>query len=185
VATVNPVAGGAPVRDSPYMAQVAVDPSSGAIAAVWQESSFSSGARNGIAFTISTDKGVHWSAPVQVNGRTDLQAFDPSVHFSGAGKVAVTYYDFRDCGSGCSTAALTGVWMRVSTDNGHTWGADVRVAGPFDLLYAPPTDQLAGTVGNALFLGDQQGLAWNGSAWVSVLATSGASGTHVQSVTTR
>jgi hypothetical protein len=166
------------------MAQTAVDPSTGALAAVWQESSFSGGSRDGIAFVVSTDSGRTWSAPVQVNGRTDLAAFNPSVRFNGAGKVAVTYFDFRDCNGACASALSTGIWMRTSTDNGRTWSADARVYGPFDLLLAPPTDQLAGMVGNALFLGDQQGLAWNGSVWVAVASASGASGTHVQAVTT-
>jgi hypothetical protein len=184
VPVANPSAASAPIRDSAYMAQVAVDPSTSAIAAVWEEGSFSAGARNGIAFTISTDRGLHWSTPLQVNGRADVAAFNPSIRFSGTGMVALTYYDFRDCNAACTTTLNTGVWMRTSTDNGRTWGPDIRVAGPIDLLQAPPTDQTPGTVGNALFLGDQQGLAWNGTAWVSVFASSGTTGTHVDAVIT-
>jgi len=182
VATPNPT-GSQPVRDSGGMAQTAVDPVTGAIAVVWQESSFSSGLRNGIAFSISLDKGVTWSAPLEVNGRTDVAAFNPSVHFSGAGQVAVTYYDLRDCNN-CTTTLNTGVWLRTSLDSGKTWSADSRVAGPFNLLLAPPTDQTIGTVGNALFLGDQQGLAWNGSAWVSLIAVTGSSTSLIEAVST-
>ena len=162
----NPVPGGAPVRDSPGMAQLAVDPVSGTLAAVWEEASFSGGLRNGIALSLSHDKGVSWSAPTQVNSVPGVQAFDPSVRFGQGGRIAITYYDFRDFVAGSSSVS-TGLWLRQSA-NGVTGWTESRIAGPFDLGLAPGTDQSAGTTGNALFLGDQQGLAWNGISWTAV-----------------
>jgi hypothetical protein len=179
VPTVNPVPGGAPIRDSGYMAQTAVDPVSGTLAVVWQESSFSGGSRNGIALSLSHDGGVNWSVPVPVNTATGVAAFDPTVHFGSAGRIAVTYYDFRDYASG-STTLSTGLWLRQSADGGTTW-TERRLAGPFDLSRAPPADQQAGTTGNALFLGDQQGLGWNGTAWTGFFSATDAQGAHVYS----
>ena len=100
--TVNPISGGAPIRDSMNMAQTAVDPASGTLAAVWQESSFSGSLRDGIALALSHDGGVTWTAPVQVNTVGTVAAFDPGVHFGAGGRIAVTYYDFRDYVTGSS-----------------------------------------------------------------------------------
>ena len=177
--TQNPITGGPAIRDSSYMAQTAVDPVSGTVAAVWQDSSFSSAARDGIALTLSTDKGLTWSTKVQVNTQPGVAAFNPAVHFGSNGRLAVTYYDFRDYVSGSAVLA-TSLWLRESLDGGKTW-TETRLAGPFDLNQAPPADRSAGSTGSALFLGDQQGLAWNGSAWVALDAvgsSTGAAGTY-------
>jgi hypothetical protein len=178
VGTRNPIPGGAPIRDSLNMAQAAVDPASGTLAAVWQESSFSGGARDGIAIAVSTDQGASWSLPLQVNGAPGVAAFDPGVHFGAGGRIAVTYYDFRDFVAG-SPVLSTSLWLRESTDGGRSWSADQRIDGPFDLNLAPPTDQTAGTTGKALFLGDQQGLGWNGAAWTPVFAATDNQGARI------
>jgi hypothetical protein len=180
VGTSNPISGGPPIRDSMYMAQTAVDSTSGKLAAVWQESSFTGGARDGIALSISSNSGATWSTPVQVNTDGGVAAFDPSVAFGANGRIAVTYYDFRDYQAGASVLA-TSVWLRQSADGGTTW-TETRIFGPFNLNLAPPADQLSGTVGNALFLGDQQGLSWNGTSWVALFAATNASGARVFSV---
>jgi len=178
VGTRNPIPNGAPIRDSANLAQAAVDPASGAIAAVWQESSFSGGVRDGIAFTISRDQGASWSLPIQVNGQPGVAAFDPCLHFGAGGRIAVTYYDLRAYSAGSSVLSTT-LWLRESTDFGQTWSADRRIDGPFDLNLAPPADQAAGTTGKALFLGDQQGLGWNGASWTPVYAATVLQGARV------
>lgn len=181
VGTINPIAGGPPVRDSRYMAQTAVDPVNGTLAAVWQEGSFSAGVRDGIALTLSSDGGRTWSTMRQVNTDHAVAAFDPAVHFGSGGRIAVTYYDFRGYSAGSSVLG-TSLWLIESTDGGATW-TETRLTGPFDLNKAPLADQQAGATGNALFLGDQQGLGWNGSAWTAFNAVGTASGSRVFAVT--
>jgi len=179
VGTTNPIAGGPPIRDSRYMAQTAVDSAVGTLAAVWQESAFSGGARDGIALSLSADSGATWTAPVQVNAVAAVAAFDPSVHFGPGGRIAVTYYDFRDYVPGSSILS-TSLWLRQSADGGKSW-TETRLYGPFDLNSAPPADQQSGATGNALFLGDQQGLAWDGTQWSALFAGTGALGAQVLS----
>jgi Neuraminidase (sialidase) len=175
--TRNPISGGPPIRDSSYMAQTAVDPVNGTLAAVWQDSRFSGGARDGIALSLSIDAGTTWSAPRQINLVAGVAAFDPAVHFGSGGRIAVTYYDLRDYLAG-SSVLDTSLWLVESTDGGATW-TEARLYGPFDLNKAPPADQSAGTTGKALFLGDQQGLAWNGAGWAAFNAATVDSGSRV------
>ncbi len=175
--TADPISGGAPIRASVDMAQTAVDPVTGTLAAVWQQSGFAGAAHDGIALSLSHDKGATWSTPVQVNAVPGVAAFDPGVRFGAGGRIAVTYYDFRDFTAG-STVLATSAWLRESADGGATW-TETRLLGPFDLNRAPPTDLTAGSTGNALFLGDQQGLAWNGSAWAALFGATTAQGGRV------
>ena len=51
----------------------------GVVYVAWQDSRFSAGAHDGIALTYSSDGGTTWSAPVQVNADTTVQAFTPTV----------------------------------------------------------------------------------------------------------
>ncbi len=186
--TNNPISGGKPIRDSSFMAQTAVDPSTGTLAAVWQESSFSGNLYDGIALSLSSDGGLTWSVPIQVNTTAPaVAAFNPTVHFSGNRTLAVTYFDFRNYQSP-STVLTTNVWLREFTVSGTTVvptaANDSLLFGPFDLNNAPPADQTAGQTGNALFLGDQQGLSWNGSGWVALFSASPSSaGARVFSAT--
>jgi len=177
VGTTNPTPSALPVRDSSKMAQTAVDPVSGTLAAVWQDGKPSGGVRDGILMSLSHDEGSTWSAPVQVNAVPAVAAFDPTVHFGSNGRIAVTYYDFRDYVSG-STTLSTSLWLRESTDGGVTW-TEKRLFGPFDLNSAARADQNAGSTGNALFLGDQQGLAWTGVAWAALFAATNTQGPQV------
>ena len=55
-----------PVRTGDIIPDFAVDRSSGALYAVWQDSRFSGGSHDDIAFSRSTDGGNTWSAPVKV-----------------------------------------------------------------------------------------------------------------------
>jgi hypothetical protein len=79
----------------------AMDTSSGAIYAVWEDARFSGFHYDDIAFSMSTDGGLSWSTPIRVN-QTPLnipplnrQAFLPSVAVLGDGTIGVSYYDFR------------------------------------------------------------------------------------------
>ena len=56
---------GIPVRDASILFDVAVDPNSGALYAVWQDARFSG--FDEVAFTMSSDGGFTWSAPIKVS----------------------------------------------------------------------------------------------------------------------
>ncbi len=161
VGTVDPNGGN--VRDSVLLFSVAVGPT-GTIYVVWQDARFSSGDHDGVALSASSDKGATWSAPVEVNGDTAVQAFDPTVNVSAAGVVAVTYYDLRNAHY-LKDELLTDAWMVTSSD-GRTF-TESHLSGPFDLQKAPDT-----TLG--YFLGDYQGLINNGSKFQPLYAEANA-----------
>jgi len=173
VVTANPIPNGTLIRDSPNMAQVAADPNSTAVAAVWQQS-FGSTTYNGIALSVSKDGGATWSAPKQVNGVKTVAAFDPTVRYLPGGVLAVTYYDFRDYVAGSSVLS-TSFWLSESNDGGATWH-ELRMQSPFDLNKAPAA---ASGFGTALFLGDNQGLALVGSDALPLYAATTSAGAHV------
>jgi hypothetical protein len=137
---------GAPVRDGAIIAQLAIGPR-GRIAVVWQDARFSNGVIDGIALSQSSDGGLTWSEPVQVNRDPAVPAFTPSVHIRKDGTIGVTYYDFRS--NTVDPATLpTDYWLARSRD-GLTW-RESRVSRAFDLAKAP--------VARGYFLGDYQGL---------------------------
>ena len=88
------------VRTGDIIPQITVDPSSGAIYVVFQDSRFG-GVRSSIAFTQSLDGGLSWSPTVKINKTpTDIspgnqQAFNPVVTVLDDGTVGVRYSDFR------------------------------------------------------------------------------------------
>jgi hypothetical protein len=84
---------------------IAVDPNSGSLYAVWHDGRFSGFQHNDIALATSTDLGLTWTTPVRVNLTPPVpeianrQAFTPSVHVAADGTVGVSYYDFRNNGA--------------------------------------------------------------------------------------
>ena len=145
---------GTPIRDGAGLAQMAIT-RQGKIYVVWQDARFSGGTRDGIGLSESTDGGLTWSAPVQINGDPLVQAFTPSVHVRRNGTVGVSYYDLRSNTVDPSTLP-TDTWLTRSHD-GTTW-RESRVSAPFDLSSAPQA--------GGLFLGDYQGLTSIGSVFV-------------------
>jgi hypothetical protein len=99
-----------------------------------------------------------------VNQAPGIQAFTPAVTVGSGGRVAVTYYDFRQDTSDAAVL-LTTLWRVVSADGGATW-SETQVAGPFDMLAAP-------RAGTAPFLGDYQGIAASGPLFVAFFAMAG------------
>src|SRR5207248_8778041 len=116
----------------------AVDRHSGTLYAVWEDSRFSHGQYNSIAFADSTDGGLTWSAPIQVNQTptsippADRQAFRPSIAVAADGTIGVTYYDFRlnDAGPGTRTdywfVGMRPTSQRPATDPSN-WKDEVRL----------------------------------------------------------
>ena len=145
------------MRTGDIVPSIAVDPQSGAVYVVWEDSRFSSGARDGIALSTSTDEGVHWSPPVRVNGALASQAFTPSVAVA-QGKVGVTYTDLRNDDPADNTRLLATVWLAVSSDGGANF-QESAAGGPFDIRNAPRTVE-------GYFVGDYQGLVGLGAVFL-------------------
>ncbi len=149
---------GMPVRDAADLGSIAVG-RDGRIAVVWQDSRFSGGFRDAIAYSQSTDAGVTWSVPVRINAAPGVQAFVPTVRIRDDGVVGVTYYDLRNNTPDPFTLP-TDYWLTQSADGIH-W-SEIHVAGPFDLARAP--------IAGGLFLGDYQGLTSIGATFVPFFA---------------
>ncbi len=146
---------GEPVRGS--QTSVAVDHTSGTLYVVWQDARFSAGQRDGIVMSKSTDGGLTWSAPVQVNQAPNVQAFIPSVDVADDGTVGITYYDFRYDTDAPGTL-LTSTWLITSHDGGTTW-QETAIAPPFDIRSAPNS--------GGFFVGDYEGLAHAGTNFLA------------------
>jgi BNR/Asp-box repeat protein len=137
---------------------IAVDPRSGTIYAVFEDNRFSGGAHNDIALTKSTDGGRTWSAPIKANQTTNgATAFTPAVDVLPNGTVAVTYYDWRNNTPDPATLP-TDEFIVVSHNGGASFDPEARIT---------PTSFNTANAPNArgFFLGDYEGLANNGSAF--------------------
>jgi hypothetical protein len=119
------------------VANIAADPATGTLYFVWMDARFSSGVRDGIAFSSSADGGMSWSPAVQINQAANVQAFAPAVAVASGGRIAVTYYDFRNDNAD-PKVLLTSYWRLTSQDGGRSW-QEIRLSAPFDLRSAPKT----------------------------------------------
>lgn len=174
---------GTVVRDGNIIPDIAVDPDSGNLYAVWMDARFSGGDHNDIAFAMSTDGGMTWTDAVQVNQTPDDltgnagHAFTASVHVAGDGTVGVSYYDFRNHDPATDESETDHFIVHChapdpadATDT--CWDLDgwVETAitdSSFDLLQAP----FAG----GLFLGDYVGLTNVGDSFAPVFTQSNSS----------
>jgi len=148
------------VRTGGALPSIAVDASTGSVHVVWEDSGFGDQTRNGVALSTSTDGGLTWSATVHVNRAPSTPAFTPAVA-AGGGKLGVAYYDLRDDAPADASRFLASSWLIVSADGGASW-QETALAAPFDLQTAP--------FAQGYFLGDYQGLAWDGTSFVSLFA---------------
>ena len=148
----------APIRDGANLGSIAAG-RDGTLAAVWQDSRFSGGAHDGIAFSRSTDGGMTWTPPVRVNSVAAVPAFVPTVHVRGDGRIGVTYYDLRNNTSDPATLPAD-YWLTSSAD-GVNW-QETHVSGPFDFAIAPNA--------RGLFVGDYQALTSIGGDFVPFFA---------------
>jgi hypothetical protein len=169
---------GQPIRTGDIIPEAAIDPASGQLYVVWQDSRFTGHHFDEVAISTSTNGGATWSAPIQVNTNTpsNRPGFTPTVTVNSAGTVGVTYYDFRSLTT--ETATLpTDYWFR-SLDSGLTLGTETPITGPFDMLTAP----FAG----GFFVGDYEGLATSGKTFhpFFVAANSGNTANRTDAFTT-
>jgi len=155
---------GRPIRAEGLIPDVAVD-KNGNLYAVWQDLRFRG--VDEVAFSMSSDGGDTWSAPIRVNqtpassSPLNQQAFLPAVQVGADGTVAVTYYDFRN--NTTATGAPTDYWIvhcHASCANAANWGDEAHLGGPFDIEQAPAA---RGPFG--FFVGDYEGLASVGNTF--------------------
>jgi len=147
------------VRTGDIIPDIAVDPSNGNLYVVWQDSRFSGGAHDDIAFSQSTDGGMTWTDAVKINQTTnDAAAFTASVQVAADGTLGVTYYDFRN--NTPAAGVPTDYWFihchGACTDPAN-W-SETHVAGPFDMETAP--------VARGFFVGDYEGLTSSGNGFL-------------------
>ncbi|HEY6582996.1 MAG TPA: sialidase family protein [Rubrobacter sp.] len=155
---------GDPVRTGDIIPDIAVDPNSGQLYAVWQDKRFDDGRHDSVALSTSTDGGLTWSSAEKVNNTPtnipsgNQQAFNPAVDVAEDGTVSVTYYDFRNNTPNANTLP-TDYWMvhchasqKGDCSQGSRYGAEVRLTNaPFNMERAPEA--------GGYFVGDYEGLA--------------------------
>lgn len=155
-------------------ADYAVDPNDGVLYAVWNDTRFLGAPYDSIAFSLSSDGGLTWSAPVKINQTPttipvgNQEAFMPSVAVAADGTVGVTYYDLRN---NTPAAGLpTDYWFihadpKTDLTNPASWGQGLRLTNTSFNLEVPFLPSRG-----AFFLGDYVGLAAAGNdfvpAWV-------------------
>ena len=155
-----------PVRTGDINPEVAVDPSTGTLYAVWQDSRF--GPRSSVAFSQSLDGGLTWSPTIKVNKTpTDIplgnqQAFTPMIKVAADGTIGVNYYDFRNNPSDPAVLGTDAFLVHchptapAACANPANWGGEVRLTdATFDMADAP--------VARGFFTGDYEGLDVDGA----------------------
>ncbi len=149
---------GQAIRTGDIIPEAAIDPATGRLYVVWQDSRFTGGHFDEVALSTSANGGATWSAPIRINTNTpsNRPGFTPSVYVNSNGTVGVTFYDFRSLTTQTTTLP-TDYWFASSTNNGASFGNEAHLAGPFDMLTAP----FAG----GFFVGDYEGIDVAGSVF--------------------
>ncbi len=136
----------APIRTGDILPAPAIDPETGDLYVVWQDSRFSG--HDEVVISNSHNGGATWSTPKRVSNPTGQQAFTATVTVldSGTlgvpGKVEVTYYQFAptSLGSEPTTYFIKGFpEAAVTSGDAHSIESltSTVVAGPFNMLDAP------------------------------------------------
>ncbi|MBI3898926.1 MAG: exo-alpha-sialidase [Gammaproteobacteria bacterium] len=148
---------GQEVRTGDIIPEPAIDPNTGQLYVVWQDSRFNGGHYDEVALSTSTNGGTTWSNPIRVNTATGRPAFTPSVHVSSQGVIGVSYYDFRSLATETTTLP-TDYWLTTSSNGGVSFGNEAHIAGSFDMATAPDA--------GGFFVGDYEGLTTIGGAFL-------------------
>jgi len=150
------------VRSGDLIPEGAVNVSNGNLYLVWQDGRFTG--REQIAFSMSTDGGFTWSAPIPISkSPAGVQAFTPSITVNALGTVGVTYYDFRNnvAHGGLVNGGTDRFMVTCDGDCSNPASWQERRVSPltFNMHHAP----WAG----GLFLGDYMGLVARGPEFLS------------------
>jgi hypothetical protein len=161
----DPNAATRPVRTGDIIPQITVDPNSGAIYVVFQDSRF--GPRSSIGFTQSLDGGLTWSSTIKINKTPtnisvgNQQAFNPVATVLDDGTVGVRYSDFR---FNTPDVAMLGTdefiihchpTTPTACTNAANWGAEVKLTDTsYNMRQAP--------FARGWFVGDYVGMDTDG-----------------------
>jgi hypothetical protein len=154
---------------------ITLNPHTGTLYMVWEDATFSGGLRDGIAFSQSTDGGLSWSTPVQVNQAPDVQAFAPSIAVNKHGRIAIAYYDFRK-DTPDPNVLLTNYWRITSDDGGRTWH-EIPLSPSFDLRTAPRS--------SGFMITDYEGLVPSEESFVSLFVMTNPGKTSARNIANR
>lgn len=158
---------GATIRTGDIIPEPAIDPATGKLYIVWQDSRFNGGQYDEVVISSSTDGGTTWTAPIRVNTPTGTAAFTPSIKINSAGKIGVTYYDFRNLQTGNTTTLPTDYWFISSNNGGTSFTGEQHLAGSFDMLAAP--------YASGYFVGDYEGLTSIGTTFQAFFVATNSS----------
>lgn len=129
----------------------AIDPSTGKMYVVWQDTRFNPSGLNDIVLSTSAN-GQTWTTPQVVNPRvTGLDRFTPAVTAAG-GSVYITY---RTRASNGTAPTVTEDFI-ASTDGGKTFGYEQQVGPPAVVQFAAVSNEQPPPVA---FYGDYMGMA--------------------------
>jgi hypothetical protein len=177
---------GQQVTAVPMFDSIAVDHNTGNLYAVWIDARFSNFQYNSIALSMSSDGGLTWSEPIQVN-RTpntvpplDRQAWNPTVAVAADGSVAVTYYDFRN--NTPAPGALTDYWLAFCHPSATAPATNPANWSEVRLTNTSFNVEQAAFDGTAFWLGDYEGLAAAGNDFVAVWGMPNGSATDQESI---
>jgi hypothetical protein len=155
------------VRTGDILPDWAVDRSNAAtrgnVYVVWMDTRFNDPDHDDILLARSRNGGLTWDAPVVVDkAPRGVDAFTPMVDVDSSGRVAVSYYDFRNDVPGDAVLS-TDLWIAHSHDGGATFPDESRATTTsFDMRTAPDAF--------GYFVGDYTGLDHFGTtfhpAWV-------------------
>ena len=150
---------------------------SGQLRLVWRQGANHVDARDGVVRTcVSDDNGRTWGAAttaVSAPAGTDLR--DPCISTDGT-TTWLTYF------KGTAALAAAGAFVRGSTDNGVTWGAEVRIDSQPYAAMSAPVAALGGTLLTAFYgknAGDTRDSSWlarstdGGATWTTQLVANG------------
>jgi hypothetical protein len=156
-----------PVRTGDIIPQITVDPNSGAIYIVFQDSRFD-GVRSSIAFTQSLDGGLTWSPTIKINKTPtninpgNQQAFNPVATVLGDGTIGVRYSDFRNNTPDIATLGTDEFVIHchpttpATCANAANWGDEVKQTdATYDMRDAP--------FARGWFVGDYVGMDTDGA----------------------
>jgi hypothetical protein len=157
---------GVGVRTGDIIPTFTADPATGNLYAVWQDGRFSPDGQAKIAFSRSSDGGLHWTAPIRIDQSPgDTPAFTPQVHVNSDGTIGVTYYDLQN-----ATAAQPGLTDAYQVtcpaaasdcSKATSWaaGGETRLSttGSFNMTTAPNA--------GGYFVGDYEGLTSSGATF--------------------